>query len=185
MLDRVGLKNENNKLICNFSTGMKQKLNIAKVLLSDKRLVILDEPTAGMDPIAKDEMNQLLMTISKEENITILISSHAMKEVEKICDNVLFLHNGNIIYSGKTKDILNGYVSKVKEVYAIEEDGHILCSELEKCKVSYYKTIHNGSMRIVIIGMSDLIKVDSEKYERVVIRDLELEDVFFYKILGA
>lgn len=184
MLQKVGLLECSQKLVCEYSTGMKQKLNIAKVLLCDKKVIILDEPTAGMDPVSKNEVNQLLISISRKNRITILISSHSMKEVEKICDNIIFVNDGNVLYSGETRVLLDAYGKKVKEMILNKEDARKVISQLKANELSFYYLEQEESMQIVLLELPYNISIDEEKCNKIVYRDLELEDIFFHQTVG-
>ncbi len=106
------------KPIKEYSRGMKMKLSIAVALSHDSKLLILDEATSGLDPIVRDEILDVFMDFIQDENHSILISSHIISDLEKICDYITFIHKGSIIFS-EEKDVL---LSK----YAL-----IKCSEAE------------------------------------------------------
>lgn len=185
MLDKVELLDVKKKKVSCFSTGMKQKLNIAKVLLCDKNVIILDEPTAGMDPLSKKEITQLLLSIARKDNITILISSHSMNEVEKLCDNVIFINEGYILYSGQTKLLFKKYDKKVREIILNHKDGKKLVDELKKNHIRYFCLEQDDNTQIVIFDSSCKIRLDGEKCDKVIFRDLVLEDIYFHQIMGG
>lgn len=80
-----------------FSKGMKMKMGIAIALSHDAKLLILDEPTSGLDPVVRDEIVEILNDFTRDESHSILISSHIVSDLEKICDYIAFLHNGKLI----------------------------------------------------------------------------------------
>lgn len=80
-----------------FSKGMKMKMGIAIALSHDAKLLILDEPTSGLDPVVRDEIVEILNDFTRDENHSILISSHIVSDLEKICDYIAFLHNGKLM----------------------------------------------------------------------------------------
>jgi bacitracin transport system ATP-binding protein len=96
-LEIVGLQNETKKLVGEFSLGMKQRLGIARALLHYPELLILDEPINGLDPIGIKEMRKLIKYLSVERNITILISSHILSEIEQIADHIGIIHQGKLL----------------------------------------------------------------------------------------
>lgn len=100
VLDIVGLSSVSKKKTINFSFGMKQRLGIAIALLHSPELLILDEPTNGLDPNGIIEIRELLIKLQKENNITILVSSHLLSEVEKIVSHVGIINNGDILFQG-------------------------------------------------------------------------------------
>ncbi|GAB2571898.1 ATP-binding cassette domain-containing protein [Gracilibacillus alcaliphilus] len=96
-LEIVGLQNEKKKLVGKYSLGMKQRLGIARALLHYPELLILDEPTNGLDPIGIKEMRRLIKSLAAERNITIFISSHILSEVEQLADHMGVIHKGKLL----------------------------------------------------------------------------------------
>ncbi|SFE44833.1 bacitracin transport system ATP-binding protein [Paenibacillus catalpae] len=96
-LEIVGLQHETRKLTGKFSLGMKQRLGIARALLHYPELLILDEPTNGLDPIGIKEMRRLIKTLAQERQITVLISSHILSEVELLADRLGIIHEGRLL----------------------------------------------------------------------------------------
>lgn len=96
-LEIVGLQHETKKLVGKYSLGMKQRLGIARALLHYPELLILDEPTNGLDPIGIKEMRKLIKSLAEERNITILISSHILAEVEQLVDHMGIIHEGKLL----------------------------------------------------------------------------------------
>ena len=99
------------KLFKEYSRGMRMKLAIAVALSHGARLLILDEATGGLDPIARDEMLELLNEFTRDERCTVLISSHIVSDLEKICDSIAFIHKGQLLFC-EEKD-------RLKEDYAL------------------------------------------------------------------
>lgn len=100
VLKTVGLTNTGNKLAREFSLGMKQRLGIAMALINNPKLLILDEPTNGLDPVGIMELRELIKSF-KNEGITVLISSHILSEVDQVADKVGILVNGKLAYEGQ------------------------------------------------------------------------------------
>ncbi|MFA8341970.1 MAG: ABC transporter ATP-binding protein [Rhodothermaceae bacterium] len=105
VLEIVDLQNTGNKRVKQFSTGMKQRLGIALALLSDPELIILDEPTNGLDPKGMIEVRELITRLANEENKTIFLSSHLLNEIEKVCSHVGIIQNGELRFQGFTEDL--------------------------------------------------------------------------------
>ena len=101
--DRFGL--EHKKKVKEYSRGMKMKLALAVALSHDSRLLILDEPTSGLDPIVRDEVLDMLLEFIQEPDHTVLISSHIISDLERICDYVTFIHEGSILFSMSKEDL--------------------------------------------------------------------------------
>lgn len=106
VLNKVGLGQRGEDRIKHYSQGMKQRLGIAQALLTDPKLLILDEPTNGLDPQGMKEVRDLIKNL-QQEGVTIFLSSHLLDEVEKICTHVALLDEGKLITTGKIKDFLN------------------------------------------------------------------------------
>lgn len=100
ILRHVGLFEERYRPIGTYSTGMKQRVKLGQALVHDPVLVLLDEPTAGLDPIGRQEMLELIRRIGREFGISILISSHLMGDVERTCDQVIVLEAGRVLRTG-------------------------------------------------------------------------------------
>lgn len=105
-LEQIGLLKERDKKIKNLSTGMKQRLGIGISLFHNPDILILDEPINGLDPNGVFEVRELLQKLNKEGK-TIILSSHILSEIEKLCNHVGIINNGNLIYQGGIKDLLN------------------------------------------------------------------------------
>lgn len=93
----VNLENENKKVFHKYSLGMKQRLSIAAAIMHEPKLLILDEPINGLDPIGIHEIRKYLLYLSKEKNTTILISSHLLSEIEQLADYIGVIHEGKLI----------------------------------------------------------------------------------------
>lgn len=113
-----------NKLFKDFSRGMKMKLGIAVALSHKAKLLILDEPTSGLDPVVRDEVIDIFNDFTRDENHSILISSHIVSDLEKLCDYIAFLHKGKLLLC-EEKDVLTGQyciihgsVDKIREIPA-------------------------------------------------------------------
>jgi ABC-2 type transport system ATP-binding protein len=100
-----------------YSTGMKQRVKLAQALVHDPAIVLLDEPTAGLDPAGREEMLDLVRKTHKEFGISILFSSHLMADVERTCDRIIVLREGRVIQSGEVKS----FTEETETVY-IEVD---------------------------------------------------------------
>lgn len=105
-LELVGLVERENSKFSTFSLGMKQRLAIASALLNDPEILILDEPTNGLDPQGIHQIRDIIRLIASQ-GTTILLASHLLDEVEKVCSHVLVLRKGKILYSGRVDDMSN------------------------------------------------------------------------------
>lgn len=98
MLERVNLFQHRKKAISGFSGGMKQRFGIAQALLGNPRLLIVDEPTAGLDPGERNRFYNLLSEVG--ENVVVILSTHIVQDVKELCSNMAIIHQGQVVYSG-------------------------------------------------------------------------------------
>ena len=99
--DLVGMRRWLEGKVQTFSTGMKQRIGIALACLPDSRFIILDEPANGLDPNGMIELREVIRNISRERGATVLVSSHLLGEIEKVCDEVAIMHNGSVAACGE------------------------------------------------------------------------------------
>ena len=132
-LRHAGLFEERYRSIGGYSTGMKQRVKIAQALVHDPAIVLLDEPTAGLDPAGREEMLELVRKTHREFGISILFSSHLMADVERTCDRIVVLQGGQLVQSGEVKSF-----TEETETVFIEVDSNRdeLVTALEKRGVS-------------------------------------------------
>jgi len=168
-LRRFGLP-ESQK-IKTYSRGMSMKLAIAVALSHDSKLLILDEATSGLDPVMRDEILDVLLEFVKQENHSILLSSHITSDLEKIADYIVFIHNGEIILN-KTKDEL------------IYEYGVIRCSEND---------FHNILSEDILSSMKKDYQIDvliknrklmEKKYKNLIIDSVSLDEIMLLLAKG-
>jgi len=105
-LDRVGLADRANDPVKTYSHGMNQRLGLALILLNEPELVILDEPTTGLDPQGMKEVRELIRELARERGVTILLSSHLLYEVELIATHMAIIHEGKLRVEGSVQDLL-------------------------------------------------------------------------------
>lgn len=120
LLERVNLAGDASKTINQYSKGMQQRVGLAQSLLNDPKLLFLDEPTGGLDPIAHREIRDLILSF-RDEGRTVFISSHELSEVELICDRVAIINKGEIARQGKLTDLLSGGRIEIT-VSGVQED---------------------------------------------------------------
>ena len=114
----VGLDEARYRSIKEYSTGMKQRVKLAQAIVHDPRLVLLDEPTAGLDPGGREEMLDLVRRTGREFGISIVFSSHLMGEVERTCDNIIVLEAGRVTHEGS----VTGFTQNT-DILAVEIDS--------------------------------------------------------------
>ena len=105
VLDYVGLSEARYRRVESYSTGMKQRLKLASAIVHDPKLLILDEPTNGMDPAGRDEVLQLARDLAHNKGMSLLFSSHLLPDVESVCDHVMVMGAGRLLTQGNIKEM--------------------------------------------------------------------------------
>jgi ABC-2 type transport system ATP-binding protein len=105
LLDLVGLQEARDRRLAGYSKGMLQRIGLAQALIQEPKLVVLDEPTAGVDPAGSRDIRDLILDL-KRRGITVLLSSHLLAQVQEICDRVGILANGVLVREGRVEDLL-------------------------------------------------------------------------------
>ena len=146
VVNLVGLENRIHDKVSKYSLGMRQRLGVAQAILHKPTLLILDEPTNGLDPEGIKSMRELLVKLAKEEHMAILISSHNLAELESFCNKVCIIKNGEIIETSDIQDVKkevsDGYfifeVNDTKQAKLLLGDDSIIIDE-SKIRVSTKK----------------------------------------------
>lgn len=192
VVDLVGLKERINDKVKKYSLGMKQRLGIAEALLSSPKLLILDEPTNGLDPSGIKEFRDLIKKLAKEKNMAVFVSSHLLSEIQQLCDTVAFIDRGEI----KSIESVTSSLSAVNDVENIE---NIILStpDIEKCKelIANFDYINNFSINDSFIqikinkGYTPQLVIDLTKnnisIEEVYKKQQALEDRYMQLVEGG
>ena len=115
----VGLEEARYRRVETYSSGMKQRIKLAQAIVHDPKIVFLDEPTSGMDPKGRQEMLDLIQAVAQSGKMSIVLASHILTDVERICDRVVMLHEGRVLEQGSMDDFRGQYA----RVYSIRVDG--------------------------------------------------------------
>jgi len=169
LLHKTNLYELRKKSVSSFSGGMRQRFGIAQSLIGNPKLVIVDEPTAGLDPGERNRFYNILSEIG--ENIIVILSTHIVQDVRELCTRMAIMNDGKVLFSGNTDDALQAVKGKVWE------------KKVEKSELAVYQTEY----KIVsnkLVGGKPLIHVFSENdlNNGFVQAEETLEDVFFAKI---
>jgi ABC-2 type transport system ATP-binding protein len=183
LIDLLDLREHQNVLFDRISTGMKQRLSLAKCLLNDPDVLFLDEPTVGLDPNAAARIREEIHSIQKERKMTVLLTTHNMREAESLCGRIAFLKEGEILTTG-TAEALKRMV-RVGDVVRVEFQGTISEDDLLRADgVINYSISRNLCEIIVDDGerrLGPLVAVLSQggaDIRKVTLRQTDLEDVF-------
>jgi ABC-2 type transport system ATP-binding protein len=101
----VGLGEERFRALGTMSTGQRQRVKLAQAIAADPRLIVLDEPTDGLDPVQRDEMLNIIVQVNRDFGIDVMLSSHVLEEVERVCDHVVALAEGRLVAQGSMSDL--------------------------------------------------------------------------------
>ena len=126
LLEQVGLTERAHQRVKGYSTGMKQRLGLAAALLTDPDLLILDEPTNGLDPSGMHEVRQFIRELVDEQGKTVFLSSHLLNEVEMVCDRVAIINMGEIVREGAVRELLAGKASLHVEALPLDKAAAVL-----------------------------------------------------------
>jgi ABC-2 type transport system ATP-binding protein len=183
----VGLGEERFRPLGTMSTGQRQRVKLAQAVAHDPRLILLDEPTDGLDPVQRDSMLALIRSIATEFGINVLLSSHLLDEVEQICDGVVIIGDGRTLASGSVEELRGeGEAGVSLEVDGGNDETTIVASHLHQ--LGWKVTVHGR--RITVAGDDDSVfdatrdaciahKVGILRLSR---RRLSLEDVFLERM---
>ncbi len=182
----VKLENRINDKVSKYSLGMRQRLGIAQAILHNPKLLILDEPTNGLDPEGIKEMRELLVKLAQEEKMAILISSHNLAELDNFCNKVCIIKNGEVIETSEISKIKN---DTIKSFRIFETNNSKMIEKLIKNIGLDFKKIDDKKIKVNIDKdeVPDLIKClvenDIKIYE-VKEDEKTLEEAFFEKTGG-
>ena len=154
LLDMVGLKAVANRAVGTFSKGMARRIGLAQALINDPDLLILDEPTTGLDPIGTRQIKDLIIKLAKRGK-TILLCSHLLADVEDVCDRIAILYGGKIQSEGKVKELLQRSdktqittgpisdmaVERIKQIVSSEQADCVVISPMDKLETFFIRIV--------------------------------------------
>lgn len=172
LLQKTNLYTHRKKNLGGFSGGMKQRFGIAQALLSEPKLIIVDEPTAGLDPAERNRFLNLLSEIG--ENTVVILSTHIVDDVKELCTDMAIINEGEVLLTGNPVDAIS------------EIEGKIWSRSVNKDELGSYKQQYEVISERLIAGMPKIHVVSDsmpgEKFER---EHADLEDVYFAKIRSS
>ncbi|SHF03689.1 bacitracin transport system ATP-binding protein [Seinonella peptonophila] len=187
-LSKVGLDQEPKKVFSEYSLGMKQRLGIAAAILHEPELLILDEPINGLDPIGIQEMRKFLLELCKEKQVTILISSHILSEIELLVDRVGLIHKGKLLdevaldeLRKRNRRYLVFQVSNMKKA-ALVIEKHFYTTDyeiLEQGEIRLFSKIEQAE------ALNRVLVKNGVDVSRITMNEETLEDYFVKQIGGG
>ena len=169
LLAKVNLFKERNKSVKGFSGGMKQRIGIAQALIGNPQLIIVDEPTAGLDPGERNRFHNLLADVG--ENVIVILSTHIVDDVHEMCSNMAIMNQGEIVYAGTPAAVLE------------ELKGRVWVKSILREEMETYRSQYHVISDKMIAGNPQIhILSDSDPGHGFAPQNPDLEDVFFTKI---
>ncbi len=179
----VGLGEERFRALGTMSTGQRQRVKLAQAIAADPSLVLLDEPTDGLDPVQRDEMLALIRQISADYGIDVLLSSHLLEEVERICDNIVALDAGRLVAQGPLASLVGDTTTITAElvehpgaVDAVEE--RLRAAGLDVRRDLNQLRVTAADQQTSLDAIRDAVAAEQARLRRVVIDRTTLEDLF-------
>ena len=159
IMERTGITEYAERVIKNLSKGYKQRVGIAQAILGDPQLIILDEPTVGLDPVQIVEIRQLIKELGKEH--TVILSSHILSEVSAICDHIIMISHGKVVAEGSTNEILGMFKGSSRMTIVLRGNEEVAASalrNLEGVEEITVTQLDDGDAQIVLTyaGETDL-----------------------------
>ena len=182
----VGLGEERFRALGTMSTGQRQRVKLAQAIAADPSLVLLDEPTDGLDPVQRDEMLALIRQISAEYGIDVLLSSHLLEEVERICDNIVALDTGRLVAQGPLASLVGDTTTITAELVEIVErpgavDGveqRLRAAGLDVRRDLNQLRVTAADQQTSLDAIRDAVAAEQARLRRVVADRTTLEDLF-------
>ena len=132
LLKQVNLEHEKNKRFKNLSGGMKRRFGIAQALLNDPKILIIDEPTAGLDPKGRDDILDQIAYLHKHSDMTVILVSHSMEDIARYADRIIVMNKGSVMYNGTPKEVFAHYQELEKIGLAAPQVTYIMHDLKEK-----------------------------------------------------
>ena len=171
LLHKTNLWAARNKNLGGYSGGMKQRFGIAQALLANPKLIIVDEPTAGLDPAERNRFLNLLSELG--ENTIVILSTHIVEDVKELCTDMAIINKGQVLYKGSPMDAL------------AEVTGKIWRKRIQKSELEAYRTRFQVISERLIAGAPEIHVLQDTRPEEFVSVDADLEDVYFTHIFRS
>ncbi len=196
LLDMVGLKSAANRVVGTYSKGMARRIGLAAALINDPDLLILDEPTTGLDPIGTRQIKDLILALAQRGK-TILLCSHLLADVEDVCDRIAILYGGKIQIEGKVRELLQrsdqrqittGIVSestlaKIREILEAAKADYSIDSPVDKLETFFIRTVSAAQQKGFAVSgaesttkLGDFLVGQASERKRDVIDELVSQD---------
>src|SRR5690606_8617530 len=171
LLQQTNLYEARNRYVSDYSGGMRQRFGIAQALIGNPKLVIVDEPTAGLDPMERNRFQNLLSEIAT--NTIVILSTHIVDDVKNLCRKMVIMNQGTILYEGNPKDAVEAVRGKIWQ------------KEIDTHSLGAYRAKYNAISSSMVNGALELRVYSEEQPDEGFVRsDVSLEDVYFSTIVN-
>jgi ABC-2 type transport system ATP-binding protein len=178
--DILDLKEFKDVAVRQLSLGQRMRADLCAALLHNPEILYLDEPTIGLDVVVKEKIRSFIREINRERNTTVILTTHDMSDIEKLCSRVMVIDHGNIMYDGQLEQLKSNYGSE--EMMELETAGTINLEELQALQISQY-TIEGNKLCLIYdkrkTNSSYLIKWIMDRYQVIdfVVKETEIEEI--------
>lgn len=184
LLQVTGLLGVGHRPVESYSGGMRRRLEIARALLARPRLLVLDEPTVGLDPLMRDELWALIGDLHRESRVTVLVCTHYLEEAESVCERVAIIDHGKLLALDSPTHLLNDFGGSVLEIQGARDPEWALDLLARTESVAQAPLVRRGQISVVIDaeapGLTDLVRSLQEGSGGVAVRRATLNDVFLH-----
>lgn len=186
-LEMVGLRDRQKELIKTFSGGMKRRINIAAALLHEPEIVIMDEPTVGIDPQSRNHILDTVRLLNREKGTTVLYTSHYMEEVEQLCSRMYIMDHGRIIASGTHEELQRILSGEDTLLLQLNAPSPRLVRELQRLEPVRHVEETESGLKLIVTKQSSILSAVVQAAERlqvqitnIHVQTPSLEDVFLH-----
>lgn len=187
VLELIGLRERQKELIRTFSGGMKRRVNIAAALMHDPEIVIMDEPTVGIDPQSRNHILETVRRLNREKGTTVLYTSHYMEEVEQLCSRMYIMDHGRVIASGTREELQRILSGEDTLLVQLSAPSYELMQELQALEPVKRVEQTDGGLKLIVQKQSRILTAVVQAAERqhiqivnIHVQTPSLEDVFLH-----
>ncbi|WP_188207504.1 ABC transporter ATP-binding protein [Alkalibacillus aidingensis] len=183
----VGLEEKQKELVKNYSGGMKRRINIAVALLHEPEIIIMDEPTVGIDPQSRNYILEMVRQLNEEKGMTVLYTSHYMEEVERLCDRIYIMDHGKVIATGTQEELTSILSSEESILIELDRPYPNLVKALSGLEEVLQVVEHDKGIKLIVTKGSRLLgkvfqiaEQEDAQIAGINVQVPTLEDVFLH-----
>ncbi|WP_027963609.1 ABC transporter ATP-binding protein [Halalkalibacillus halophilus] len=187
VLDIVGLEERKNEQVSKYSGGMKRRINIAVALIHDPQIIIMDEPTVGIDPQSRNHILEMVRRLNTEKGMTVLYTSHYMEEVERLCDRIYIMDHGKVIATGTKQELISILSSEETVLLTLDQSKQSFTERMKNLDGVLQVIENDTSLKLIVPKGSRLLgsifNIAESEEVQIVSANIQvptLEDVFLH-----